>query len=435
MAMYPHISQVDSDQSLPKSADVVIIGGGIVGVCTAYFLAERGVSVALVEKSGIAHEQSSRNWGWVRTMGRDVAEIPLAIASLKLWDNWASRLKHDTGFTRAGILYACESEQEIAAKVAWLKEAKPMGIEAEWLDTAQIDARLGGKAPPSWKGALYTATDGRAEPDIATAAIAQGARALGAGIFTRCAARGVETEAGRVSSVITELGEIKCKTVVLAAGAWSSLFCRNLGIRLPQLKVLGSVMRTGPIAGGPDCAVATEKMSFRKRADGGYTVAMRNTNIASLVPDSFRYFPDFLPMVKAHHQEYRLRVTGQTWQEINTPSRWSNDQPTPFETQRLYDPKPVDAFLDQALKIIAEQFPVFAGAKIEQRWAGLIDVTPDIVPVMDEVASLPGFYLATGFSGHGFGIGPGAGHLMADLITGDQPLVSPTPFRFSRFAR
>lgn len=194
-------------------------------------------------------------------------------------------------------------------------------------------------------------------------------------------------------------------------------------------------MRTGPIAGGPDCAVATEKMSFRKRADGGYTVAMRNTNIASLVPDSFRYFPDFLPMVKAHHQEYRLRVTGQTWQEINTPSRWSSDQPTPFETQRLYDPKPVDAFLDQALKMIAEQFPVFAGAKIEQRWAGLIDVTPDIVPVMDEVTSLPGFYLATGFSGHGFGIGPGAGHLMADLITGDQPLVSPTPFRFSRFAR
>lgn len=231
--MYPHISQVDSDYPLPKSADVVIIGGGIVGVCTAYFLAERGVSVVLVEKSGIAHEQSSRNWGWVRTMGRDIAEIPLAIASLKLWDSWAMRLRHDTGFTRAGILYACESEQEIAAKVAWLKEAKPMGIEAEWLDPAQIDARLVGKAPPSWKGALYTATDGRAEPDIATAAIAEGARALGARLFTRCAARGLETEAGRVSSVVTELGEIKCKTVVLAAGAWSSLFCRNLGIRLP----------------------------------------------------------------------------------------------------------------------------------------------------------------------------------------------------------
>ncbi|WP_203218509.1 NAD(P)/FAD-dependent oxidoreductase [Pseudomonas typographi] len=433
--MYPHISHVDSDHPLPQRADVVIIGGGIVGVCTAYFLAARGVSVVLVEKSGIADEQSSRNWGWVRTMGRDVAEIPLAIASLALWDAWATRLEHGTGFTRAGILYACESEQEIATKVAWLEQAKPMGIDAEWLDTAQIDARLGGKAPRSWKGALYTATDGRAEPDIATAAIAQGARALGARIFTRCAARSLETEAGRVGSVITELGEIKCEAVVLAAGAWSSLFCRNLGVRLPQLRVLGSVMRTAPLPGGPECAVATEKVSFRKRADGGYTVALRNANIAPLVPDSFRYLPDFLPMVRAHHREYRLRVTGQTWQEINTPGRWANDQPTPFETQRIYDPKPVEAFLDQALKQIADQFPVFAQAKIDQRWAGLIDVTPDIIPVMDEVASIPGFYLATGFSGHGFGIGPGAGHLMADLVTGHQPLVSPAPFRFARFAR
>jgi len=101
----------------------------------------------------------------------------------------------------------------------------------------------------------------------------------------------------------------------------------------------------------------------------------------------------------------------------------------------LYDPKPVDAYLDKALSMLAEQFPIFAQARIEQRWAGLIDVTPDIVPVMDQVQSLPGFYLATGFSGHGFGIGPGAGHLMADLITGDQPLVDPAPFRFARFAR
>ena len=433
--MYPFITQVQSDVSLPGSADVVVIGGGIIGVCTAFFLAERGVSVVLVDKSGIAHEQSSRNWGWVRTMGRDVAEVPLAIASLKLWDQWAAKLKHDTGFTRSGILYACESEAELAAKVAWLAQTQALGIDAKLLDTAQVEERLRTSAPHSWMGALFTESDGRAEPDIASAAIAEGARALGAKLFTRCAARGVETSAGKVSAVVTELGTIKCSSVVLAAGAWSSLFCRNLGIRLPQLRVLGSVMRTGPLPGGPECAVATEKVSFRKRADGGYTIALRNANIAALVPDSFRYLPDFLPMVRAHHQEYRLRVTGQSWQEINTPNRWPNTGPSPFETQRLYDPKPVDAFLDHALEMLAEQFPVFRKAQVEQRWAGLIDVMPDIVPVMDQVEALPGFYLATGFSGHGFGIGPGAGHLMADLVTGQTPLVSPAPFRFARFAR
>ncbi|WP_296247821.1 NAD(P)/FAD-dependent oxidoreductase [Pseudomonas sp. UBA4194] len=433
--MYPLISNVESDAQLPDSADVVVIGGGIIGVCTAFFLAERGVSVVLVDKSGIAHEQSSRNWGWVRTMGRDVAEVPLAIASLKLWDGWAAKLTHDTGFTRSGILYACESAAELEAKAKWLEHTQALGIEAQLLDTAQIQQRLNAPAPASWVGALFTESDGRAEPDIATAAIAEGARARGAKLFTRCAARGVETSGGRVSSVVTELGEIKCSSVVLAAGAWSSLFCRNLGIRLPQLRVMGSVMRTAPLPGGPECAVATEKVSFRKRADGGYTIALRNANVASLVPDSFRYLPDFLPMVKAHHQEYRLRVTGQSWTEMNTATRWANNETSPFETQRLYDLKPVDAYLDKALAMLAGQFPIFAQARIEQRWAGLIDVTPDVVPVMDQVQSLPGFYLATGFSGHGFGIGPGSGHLMADLITGDTPLVDPTPFRFARFAR
>ncbi|TWI53713.1 glycine/D-amino acid oxidase-like deaminating enzyme [Pseudomonas duriflava] len=432
--MYPHIKHVESDHTLPASADVVVIGGGIVGTCTAYFLAERGVDVVLLDKSGIAHEQSSRNWGWCRTMGRDLAEIPLAIESLKLWDAWSRKLEHDTGFMRSGILYACETKAEITERAEWLRQAGPLGATARLIDRNEMTRYLGNTPPVSWRKGLLAETDGRAEPDIATAAIAEGARARGAKLFSRCSVRALGTQSGMVTSVLTERGEIRCQHVVVAAGAWSSLFCRNLGIRFPQLKVMGSVMRTAPLDGGPKGAVATSKVSFRKRADGGYTVAMRNTNIAPLVPDSFRYFNDFLPMIRNHHQEYRLRVNRHTWQELRTPTRWSNTAITPFETQRLYDPKPVDTFLDQALIILAESFPVFADAKIEQRWAGLIDVTPDIVPVIDRVETLPGLYLASGFSGHGFGIGPGAGHLMADIVTGSRPLVDPSLFRFERFA-
>src|SRR5262249_57028814 len=110
------------------------------------------------------------------------------------------------------------------------------------------------------------------------------------------------------------------------------------------------------------------------------------------------------------------------------------DRPSPFEQVRVLDPAPVTAHLEAARARLEQTFPVFKGVPIEQRWAGLIDATPDTVPVISPVEQLPGFFIATGFSGHGFGIGPGAGRLMADLVTGDPPLVDPAPFRFARFS-
>jgi glycine/D-amino acid oxidase-like deaminating enzyme len=100
----------------------------------------------------------------------------------------------------------------------------------------------------------------------------------------------------------------------------------------------------------------------------------------------------------------------------------------------VLDPAPIESDLTAARKHLAETFPVFANVPVAQGWAGLIDVTPDAIPVISPVESLPGFFIATGFSGHGFGIGPGAGRLMAELVTGDAPCVDPMPFRFSRFS-
>ena len=120
--------------------------------------------------------------------------------------------------------------------------------------------------------------------------------------------------------------------------------------------------------------------------------------------------------------------------EWRTPKRWALDEASPFETVRVLDPLPSDRILEEGRANLAAAFPAFRNMVVADRWAGLIDVTPDAVPVISPVEARPGFFIATGFSGHGFGIGPGAGRLMADLVAGMPPIVDPTPFRYERFA-
>jgi glycine/D-amino acid oxidase-like deaminating enzyme len=367
-------------------------------------------------------------------MGRDPREIPLGLESLRLWRDMNRLVEAETGFTQAGIAYLCDTQEDIAKYVAWLDHAKLYQVDSRLLSDAET-ARLLPGAARAFAGALYTPSDGRAEPQKAAPAIAAAARRHGATVLTNCAVRGIETQAGRVSAAVTEKGVIACSSVVLAGGAWSRLFCGNIGIDLPALKVLGSVMRTAPIAGAPEINAGGSDFAFRKRLDGGYTVTRRGSDVAPLVPDSFRLFFDFFPSLRANWRELRLRIGRRFITEWQTPRHWALDQVTPFEQVRILDPEPTDAILDEGRDNLARAFPVFANMQIVEKWAGLIDVTPDAVPVMSAVDGRPGLFLATGFSGHGFGLGPGAGRLMADLVTGAAPVVDPTPFRLSRFAR
>ena len=431
--MSPPVQTVQSDSQLPDHADVVIIGGGIIGTCTALFLAEKGHSVVLCEKGRIAGEQSSRNWGWCRTMGRDADEIPLAMESLRLWRGMNERTGRETGFRQPGIVYLCETEKEMADREQWLKEARQYQVDARVLRGAELDTLVPG-ASSLFVGALHTPTDGRAEPSHAAPAIAEAARAAGATVLTECAVRGVETRNGRTSGVVTEKGRIGCDAVVLAGGAWSRLFCGNAGIELPQLKVLASVFRTRPLDGGPEVSASGSVFAFRKRLDGGYTVARRNANIADITPDSFRLLRQYLPTLRENYGEIRMRLGRRFFDEWRTKRRWTLDEVTPFEAVRVWDPEPRHAVLEEARTVLSRSFPAFAQMQVAESWGGMIDVTPDAVPVIGEVPSLPGFFLATGFSGHGFGIGPGAGRLTANLVAGDSPIVDPTPFRFSRFS-
>jgi glycine/D-amino acid oxidase-like deaminating enzyme len=155
--------------------------------------------------------------------------------------------------------------------------------------------------------------------------------------------------------------------------------------------------------------------------------------LVDIVPDSFRLFGQFVPATRVHWKKLRFRLGRRFVDEWKRPRRWALDEASPFESVRALDPAPDQRLLARARAGIAEAFPAFRTVPIAESWGGMIDVTPDAIPVISTIDTLPGFYIATGFSGHGFGIGPGAGRLVADMVMSAPPIVDPVPFRLSRF--
>jgi len=430
--MGPYVDSIISDEVMPAATSVVVVGGGIVGTFAALTLASRGIPVVLCEKGYIACEQSSRNWGWCRQAGRDAREMPLIVQSLQLWRDMNRLTETDTGFRECGVLYVGESEADERRFAEWADMARPYDIGTRIVRGAELAALMPG-ASRTYACGLYVPTDGCAEPQRAAPAIARAAQRKGAIILAHCAVRGIERAGGRAAAVITERGRIACEAVVLAGGAWSSLFCANLGIRLPQLKVLASVMRTAPAA-GPDPCTYMDEVGYRKRRDGGYTIARGAGYVAPFVPDSLRYLREFLPTIRKEHGSLRLRLNAQSLREFRAPRNWPLDRPSPFEAARVLDPAPNRTLNQEALAAMIKLYPQFRDVHIVQQWGGYIDVTPDVVPYISPLGALPGLTVATGFSGHGFGIGPAAGRLAAELAVGDAPSADPTPFRASRFS-
>lgn len=431
--MGPITEKVATAERLPQETKVAIIGGGVIGVSTALFLAERGIPVALFEKGEIAGEQSSRNWGWCRRTGRDSREMPLIVESMRLWDGMNERVGRKTGFRVTGIAYTAEKEEEVERYAEWIKIASEHGIETQLLNGQQAASLAPGLTRPL-KGGMITPLDGRAEPQKAVPAFAAKAQELGAVILQNCAVRGIETTNGRVSAVLNEKGRVACEAIVVAGGAWSRLIISSFDAHLPQLKVRSSVFRTSPIENGIEPAIAFSDFALRKRLDGGYTVASLGGSIADIVPDSFRFFRDFLPSLSTEWKSLRFRFGERFFEEAFQWKLRPADQISVFERIRTLDPEPHRAANAAVLAKLKAAIPSFASATIAQEWAGLIDTMPDVIPVISPLHGIDGLIVATGFSGHGFGIGPGAGRLVADMISGETPVVDPSPFHISRFS-
>jgi glycine/D-amino acid oxidase-like deaminating enzyme len=420
-----------SANPLPAAVDVAVIGGGIVGCSTAYYLARAGISAAVFEKGRIGGEQSGRNWGWVRQQCRSPVELPLMMQSLALWKALPAELGEDIGFRQGGTLYLAEDEAQLAELARWLDVARAHGLDTRIVKGAELAAAFA--AGGRFAGALQTPSDGRAEPSRATRAIARGAKRAGAAIASRTAVRGLDLAAGRVAGVVTEHGRVAARAVVCAAGAWSRLFCGSLGIRVPQLPVLNSVARMAPAPKLLDGQAWSPAIAIRRRDDGGYTVAHGHHSRHPLVPASLRYGFKFLPALRASPDSVGFSLGADFFRALATPSRWPLDRRSPFENERVLNPRPETRIIREMRAAIERWLPELAACPFAETWGGMIEATPDILPVIAPIETLPGFHVATGFSGHGFGIGPGAGRLVADMVSGAADSSSLAGFRLSRF--
>lgn len=431
MFIYNDQSPITFNDPLPASVDVVVIGGGIIGVSTAWFLRQRGMSVLICDKGRVAGEQSSRNWGWVRSTGRDADEVPIAMESTNIWEQLSRELGDGIGFRRGGIGAWASSEKELNQLAQWLNVARTYGLDTQMLSNEKAN-EMAGVPAGTWKGALYTPSDGRAEPFTAVKTLAEALQARGGLIRESCAARSIEQQAGAVCGVHTEHGYVKAQAVVCAAGVWSTLLLSNLGISLPQLAVKGTVARTVPVPKFYDGAAGLEDIYIRRRQDGGYTIACGMVE-HTVGANSFRYLLKYIPAMFTG-SDIQVRFGSDPTQQPFLKRSWNGNETTTFEKHRVLNPEPSAKALRIMRKKLAQHVPQLASVPFAETWAGVIDAMPDIVPVMDSVATAPGLFLASGFSAHGFGIGPGAGKVMAGLVAGDKPEHNLTRFRFSRFS-
>jgi glycine/D-amino acid oxidase-like deaminating enzyme len=417
----------------PPQAEVVVIGGGYVGTSAALTLAERGVSVALCEKGVIAGEASGRSMGYVDSQLLDPVKLELVGRSKALWGQMNQRTCIDTGYRPTGLIQSLADPAMRSAAEAWLTSIRDIpGIEARLLTSQELTELLPEmRGPPP--AALYTPTDACVEPELAAPAIAEAAKRRGAHILQQCAVRGLETQAGRVSAVVTERGAIACGAVILAGGSWTPLFLKRLGVSLPQLSVYLSMMSVTGVLEGPKIPFSAGSYGFRPHADGDWSIGVVDF-AAPIELTTLRNLPRLMPAIRAFWPMARIGFSPrQFWREFRTGSHWSLDRPSPFEQRRVQVPEFRAQPIERAFAELCEHFPVFRPARVKERWSGVINSTPDNMPVIGPLTGHLGVFVGTALT-FGLTMGPAAGEALADLAMGRAPAIDLHPYRLDRFS-
>lgn len=424
------------NEPLPKQSDVVVVGGGILGIMTAINLVERGLSVVVVEKGNIAGEQSSRFYGQVMTYKMPDATFQLHHMAKHRWREMNAKVGTDTSYRTQGRVEVPLDDEDLAHVRQWIdtkhrEVGSDIPFKTRIIEGAELGQRLKG-ATSDWKIAGFEEDSGSLDPEIAAFVMAEYAQKIGVKIYTNCAARGVETQAGAISDVVTERGSIRTSQVVVAGGAWSRLFMQNLNVNVPTLPAYQSQQLISAAPGAPGGNVALPgNIYFREQADGSYATSPR-VIVAPVVQESFMYGYKYLPLMSQPDFPVHISLNEQLINTFMQPKHWALNEVSPFEKYRDMTAAPDVPELESSLEKLKAEFPAFKDSKVIDRWSGAMAIAPDEDPIISVVKEYPGMVINTA-TGWGMTESPVSAEITADLLLGKTPVLNPEPFSLSRF--
>ncbi len=370
--------------SVPTHASVVVIGGGVMGLSTAFHLAEAGHrDVVVIEADQLGSGSTSKAAGGVRLQFSDAVNIELALRSMDAFERFGTHPGHDIDLHQVGYLFLLTDPDDVSAFERSVALQNSLGVPSRMLSAAEAGALSPFANVDDVLAASFCPRDGHANTGAVVEGYAQAARALGVRILTNCSVTAIEREGDIISGVVTSHGPIATNTVVCAAGPWSRLIGDLAGLTLPVDPVRRPIWYTEPMPGLPD------PLAFTIDFATGF------------------YF----------HREGQGLLFGMA----------DPDQPGGFE----YECRP--DWLEVVGEVAARRAPHLLDVGIAGGWTGFYETTPDHNGIIGESSSLHRFFYATGFSGHGFLLGPAVGEVVRDLVLGRTPIVDVSAFDVDRF--
>lgn len=421
---------------MTHQADVVVVGGGVTGCATAYYLSKRGRKVVLLEKDDIAFEASSRTMAAIGLLGKQEGEFLLAQEGLKLYRQLSDDLNYDVEFIEGGRLIVSEAPADSVYFEEMVKEARESGVEFEVLDRQEAKRRFPYLRGP-FNSVAYSPNEGHVNPVRTVQAYANAARENGAEIVTDCSVFDIGVTGGKVTSVHTSQGEIRTGVVVNAAGVWAGRLNDKVGLHTPTQLIRLAQGETEPLPPLFQPFIRSGTFCVRQTASGTVRVTngYRDQGVYhDLSLQDFRDMKVWLPRLLKQRKTVSFRIDTdllkfdiQNLLSSIGGRRDSRVAPVGLEAQPA--PKKVRSQLADASRLI----PQLKKASLVSHWAGYIDLTPDLLPILGRVDQLEGLYLSMGFSGHGFALGPIVGKIMSELIMDGESSVPIEPFSAGRF--